>query len=166
MNNPWLVISIGAILLFIMLILYFRKSDKNKIKAALTVGILLTVFDFILENIGKITGFWESFHGSVYIAYVPIEIFIICFFGGVMWSLILPSKRDDKFSVLFILLSIISATFLESKLVDIGLFGYGNGWTTFHALVAYSIIIFLMHETFYFSYAKFSKDKFNWLSPP
>ena len=144
----------------------FGKLNRNKVRAALTVGILLSVFDFILENIGKIMGLWVSHHGLFFITYVPIEILIICFFGGTFWSLILPTKRDDKFGMLFILLSIISATFLESKLVDLGLMAYGGGWTSLHALVAYSIIIFLMHETFYFFYAHFSKTKFRWLSLP
>ncbi|MBU5557774.1 MAG: hypothetical protein KQA33_01725, partial [Candidatus Aenigmarchaeota archaeon] len=158
------LISIGLVFLATLFVAYFWKADRMKIKAAMCVGILLSIFDFILENAGKVTGYWESLQGSFYIGFVPIEIMFITFFGGIMWSMMLPKERNDRFSVVFILVSILYGTFLESKLVDIGLFAYSNGWTSFHALAVYSMIIFLMHETFYWAYAKFSKTPFRWIS--
>lgn len=164
MATAWNVISVGLIFLAAALMLYFSRFDRIKIKAAMSVGILLSIFDFVLENAGKITGYWESLQGSFYIGFVPVEIMFITFFGGIMWSMLLPKQRNGRFSVVFILISILYGVFLESKLVDIGLFAYGNGWTSFHALAVYSMIIFLMHETFYWAYAKFSKKPFRWIS--
>ena len=164
MAEAWLLIKIGAVFLAGLFAASVWNKNKNKVKAAIAVGALLSFFDFILENIGKITGYWESLQGSFYILHVPIEIMFITFFGGIFWSLMLPTNRHTRFSIVFMLVGILFGVFFESKLVDIGLFAYGNGWTSFHALAVYTIIIFLMHETFYWAYAKFSGGKFKWIS--
>jgi hypothetical protein len=160
MAIAWNIISVGVVILAASFSAYFWRTDKTKVKAAVTVGILLSVGDFVLETIGKITGFWESLQGTFYMGFVPMEIMFITFFGGIMWSLMLPAKRHDRFSVVFMLVSILYGVFLESKLVDLGLFAYTGGWTSFHALAVYFVIIVLMHEAFYWAYSKYSNTPF------
>lgn len=166
MAIAWNLISVGLpAIIAVMMIIYFRKvRDKTKVKAAVTVGILLSVCDYVLETAGKITGYWESLQGTFYLGYVPIEIMIITFFGGMMWCMLLPVKRNNTFSILYCMVSILYCVFLESKLVDLGLFPYGNGWTSFHALAVYTMIIFLIHEAFYYFHARFSGQKFEWFT--
>ena len=163
MAVAWNIISVGLIALVIAFTAYFWKRNKTKVKAALVVGVLLSVFDFILESVGSITGYWWTEQGIHYIGYVTLEIMIITLLGGMMWSMFLPIKRNSTFSIPFILISILYGVFLESKLVDLELFFYGGGWTSFHALAVYTMIIFLMHETLYWAYARFSGTKFKFI---
>jgi len=161
--NFWLTMVLPSILFFMVLTLIFRKKESYRIKIGLLVGLFLMVFDFVVENLGKIFGFWESFYSIQFVLAVPIEVMIICIFTGANWAMLLPVKRDPKFSILYVLTTGSVLNYIEDYIImSLGYMSpHANGWTPFICWLSYITTVFILHELTYWLYYRFGINK-NW----
>lgn len=159
--NFWLTMMLPSILFFMVLVLIFRKREPYRIKVGLLVGIFLMVFDFVAENLGKMFGFWESFYSIQFVLAVPIEVMIICIFSGASWAMLLPVKRDPKYSILYVFTTGSILNYIEDYIImSLGYMSpHANGWTPFICWMSYVATIFILHEFTYWLYYRFGINK-------
>jgi hypothetical protein len=122
-----------------------HKEKKSIIKKALMIGLFLMVFDFAVENTGKVFGLWETHESLFFVLYVPIEIMILCTFGGAAWALYLPENFDKTHAFLDILVFSFFGALGEFIIMKNNLMSYGNGWTSYHAFIGYAITWMILH---------------------
>jgi hypothetical protein len=126
-----------------------NKTDKRRIKLAALVGVFLVAFDFLFENSGTMLGLWRS-SGSIFpVLTVPIEVMIICLFGGTAWALYLPRKFNLLHTILDILLFATFGTYGEYVLMQNGMMMYYQWWTSIHAFAAYAGTWIILHAVKY-----------------
>lgn len=154
-NIQWLIFPLAAFTWFITEI----KKSTSGIKLAIVMGVFLSTFDWIIENLGAIYGYWVSNFSNFYILAVPFEVGIAALFGGAMLSLLVTrSKPTVKQIVIGSAIFALAMTFGEYYANVVGLMKYGNGWWSLHAFFAY----FGTWLLFFFLNKKLSKIK--WLA--
>jgi hypothetical protein len=116
---------------------------------ALSLGVFLVVFDWIIENAGGILGFWYTKHSIFTVGYVPIEIMVLILVGGTAWAMHLPARLNKKFVYLECLLFGLFGAFGEWLFQLNDLMVYGNGWTSIHAFFGYAIVWFILFWVWY-----------------
>jgi hypothetical protein len=111
------------------------------------VGIFLMIFDFILENLGYLLGYWISMQSHLFILYVPIEVMLTCLFGGAAWALFsYPNRGNRNFVIANSVIWSIGGTAGEWFLNLINFMSYGNGWRSLpHAFATYLCTFFILH---------------------
>jgi hypothetical protein len=99
-SSFWLIL-LGAAFLWFMVELRFNWTDKERIKRALIIGILLVVFNLVINYSGLIRGLYviSSRHSLFYILANPAELLLLSLFGGTAWFLHLPKKFNLLYSV-------------------------------------------------------------------
>jgi uncharacterized membrane protein len=154
--NWWIIPSVS----FLLFTFEYRKNTRNNLKIALIIGVFLMAFDFVFENVGTLLlGYWGTSGSSLFVLAVPVEVMLTCFFGGTAWALYVLSVHaslasrfsNSKPSPLFLLI-LLDLTFFgvggaaaEWCLIQRGFMYYANGWTTFHAFVAYFGMWSILH---------------------
>lgn len=146
----WLILPAMGIIWFSFE--YFATKAKI-VKLALALGIFLFVFDFIVENVGAIYGFWVSKSSYLFVLAVPIEIILTCIFGGAAWFMLISSmKLNKKIIALSIIVWAIGGTLGERYLNTVNLMQYGNGWFYLpYTFVSYLVTFLILHSLFYLS---------------
>jgi hypothetical protein len=170
----WWVFVSGTIVFFLYSVFYTgRKSLKEDMienmrlshfKQDILLGLAFMGFDFIIETVGGFLGLWTSKDSLLFIGYVPIEVMIICFFGGIGWSIQLFSlSREEKYVgkkfIYFLLFWTTGGALGEQILIEYGVMEYGcfmyiEGlgcfiWTIYWAWLAYLLTWLLMTFTFW-----------------
>lgn len=140
----WQILSTLAVLWFLVEI-YYEKPDVSRIKKAFLIGLFLMLFDFLVENSGKVLGLWEGYQSLQFILFVPIEVVILCFFGGTAWSLYLPKKFNIDYTVYDIVIFSTFGALGEFILIKNGILAYMNCWTSLHAAIGYAITWIILH---------------------
>jgi len=140
----WLILDICGVGWF-LIELNLYKGDSSLIKKALLIGLFLMIFDFLVENSGKILGFWETYESSYFVLFVPIEIMILCLLGGAAWALYLPKKFNKLYSFFDILLFSFFGALGEFIIMKNNLMSYGGGWTSYYAFMGYAITWIILH---------------------
>ena len=113
-------------------------------------------FDFIVENSGWLLGYWHTQNAIIAIGIVPIAVMIVCLIGGAAWALYLPRKFSPIFSLADILFFAVWGAIGERVLMGQGLMVYTQGWTSYHAFVAYLLTWLVLHFVAYLSAIKIS----------
>lgn len=142
--NLWIYLLLLAIGLLGAMMAAMRPSDKA-LKKAVIMGLFLAVCDFVFENIGAWKGLWFSSGSSLFVLNVPAEVFLIATAAGVAFYLLFPPYKDALYMVSTSLLIAVIGAGIESILLDHTLLVYAKGWTSYHALAAYSMMFILMH---------------------
>lgn len=155
----WIIPLIPSLLFFVEC--YKNTGASYNFKAAIILGVFLTVFDFIVENVGNLFGFWNCNGSSLFILSVPIEVMFACLIGGITWSLFVlstesklrirfKSRYSKSLSTSLIILDVlffgVGGSSAEWCLIQRGLMRYSNGWTSFHAFLAYSATWTILHS--------------------
>lgn len=125
-----------------------RKSPRMLQKAIL-MGLFLMVFDFIFEGSGTLFELWRSSHSVLPVMTVPVEVMLICLFGGAAWYLYLPRKFNLPHSAADILLFALFGALGEAVLMGNGMMTYYQWWTSYHAFIAYGITWVILHYVRY-----------------
>jgi len=96
----WYILLIPAIVWFAAE-LKLNWKDKRRIVKAITIGILLVIFNLIINYRGLERGIYtiSSEYSSFFISGNPIELLLLSLFGGAAWFLHLPKKFDLMYSV-------------------------------------------------------------------
>jgi len=81
--NWWILPSIS----FLLFLMEYVKGDRDHLRVVFFIGVFLTVFDFIFENVGTWLRFWGCYNSSFFVLAVPIEVMLTCFFGGTAWCM-------------------------------------------------------------------------------
>lgn len=134
----WIILAASAIVWF-LLECFWNAWEKERIKKGVLLGIFLLVLDFIVQNAGALLGYWNSYKSIFSVGATPIEIMLVCLFGGAAWYLYLPKKFVPAHSAVDALLFSSYATLGEFILGKEGLLIYSGGWTSLHAFLAYAI---------------------------
>jgi hypothetical protein len=115
---------------------------------ALATGIFLFVFDFVVENLGAIYGFWISKNSYLFILAVPIEVILTYIFGGAAWAMMTRFlKWNKKIIIISLILWSIGGTIGEYYLNSVNFMEYGNAWQSIpHALIAYLITFLILYK--------------------
>lgn len=136
------------------------KGDRDHLRVAFFIGVFLTVFDFIFENVGTWLRFWGCYNSSFFVLAVPIEVMLTCFFGGTAWCMYVLSvsaeaatrfERRFNRSIVLPLIIVdllffgIGGSIAEWCLIQRGYMYYSNGWTMFHAFLAYFSVWSILH---------------------
>ncbi len=140
----WLMTPKGGIEMYWILVagaagwlLYEYMKNKTLIKKALMFGLFLMVFDWIVENIGAMLGFWISTNSLLFVAAVPIEIMLLATLGGAAWVHQFPKKLNWIYTLgdalIFASFGMIGEYLLKANNQMI----YMGGWTSLHAFVGY-----------------------------
>lgn len=152
MFKDWLILPIVAMIWFKFEYKQLKISQrKNMLKISLMLGLFLMIFDFVIENLGAIFGYWVSINSHLFVLAVPIEVMLTCFFGGAAWTLFIYQKRDNwKFVNFNSVLWSVGGTAGERFLNKINFMAYGNGWLSLpHAFLAYLATFLLLHYIAY-----------------
>jgi len=144
----WWIVLIGGIL-FATVAIFSTKHIKKIWKYSLYLGLFLMIFDWILENIGALMGFWVSYGSMLFVSAVPLEVMIACVSVGVAYSVLVPKKWNLKYIIFCSLIPAVGGTLGEARLQSIGLMTYGNGWTWIHAFISYFAAWILLSVIWY-----------------
>lgn len=152
----WIFLLLTAVAVIWVLKALLKPNAKTG-RSMLKMGLFLAVFDWVFETAGLFLGYWHS-TGSVFplgpgIFYPPLEVFVIALCAGAALDLLFPKKFDWNFALPAGMIVAVAGTCIESMLVGAGNLVYLNGWTSFHAFVAYWIVFAL----FYWADARFFK---------
>jgi len=124
-------------------------SIGKSLKKALVLGLFLMLFDFAVENIGGILGYWQT-HGSlVPLWFVPVEIVALTTIGGAAWALYLPRKSDWKYTLFDSWFFGVFGALGETLMIKNGLMTYMGGWTPVHAFFGYFVTWVILHTVWY-----------------
>jgi len=121
------------------------KAEIERIKKALFVGLLLMLFDFVFENAGWLLGLWATHESIFAIGVVPIEIMLVCVFGGAAWALYLPRKFDRLHSAMDIIVIAVYGALGEHLLRLAGLMSYYGWWNIGCAMISYALTFALFN---------------------
>lgn len=146
--RDWLILPIVAIIWFLFEYRQLKISKgENTLKISIILGLFLMIFDFVIENLGAIFGYWVSINSHLLVLAVPIEVMLTCFFGGAAWLLFTYPRRDNRKFVIFnSVLWSGGGTVGEWFLNNIKFMAYGNGWLSLpHAFSAYLFTFFILH---------------------
>jgi hypothetical protein len=142
----WLILPATAFSWFLLEIYFTSNPKMGRIKSALFLGLFLLIFDFIIENIGALYGFWVTKQSHYFVLAVPLEVMITCLFGGASFSILISSiKWNYRTLSLNLILWSIGGTISEFYLRLVNLMEYGNGWLSFpHAFISYLLTFIIL----------------------
>jgi hypothetical protein len=149
----FLVLPLGSAIYAVLLVcavvwlveeLKFDSAGKS-LRNAFFIGVFLMAFDFAVENLGGFLGYWRTYESVFPLYFVPLEIMLVCIFGGMAWALYLPKKFNAAYSVFDILFFSFFGTAGESLLIRNGLMHYSGGWTSVHAFFGYVVTWIILH---------------------
>jgi len=146
--NDWIVLPVATLLWLLYESMAPKKHVTKAILAsALATGLFLMVFDFIVENLGYVLGFWSSLHSHLFVLYVPLEVMLTCFLGGAAWALLISSIRKTwRFIILNSTIWAIGGCFSEWYFNLYALMQYSNGWTFIpHTFIGYFLTWLILH---------------------
>jgi hypothetical protein len=132
------------------LIIELRDYREKNVRRAVEVGIFLMLFDFFVENLGKIAGLWESYGSVYFVLAVPIEVMLLALIGGTAWALYQPRRFRSLYSLADITVFATFGTIGEYILGIKGLLIYMGEWTSAHAFLGYALTWVLLHSILYF----------------
>jgi len=142
------IILVSLAVVWLALEVRFDSLGKS-LKKALVLGLFLMLFDFAVENVGGILGFWQT-HGSLFpLWFVPVEIVALTTIGGMAWALYLPRKPDWKYTVFDSWFFAMFGALGESLMIRNGLMTYMGGWTPVHAFFGYFVTWLVLHAVWY-----------------
>lgn len=142
----WWILVVCATGWLIIELRDYRDKDAGK---AVEIGIFLMLFDFVVENLGKIVGFWRSYNSAYFVLAVPIEVMLLALIGGIAWALYQPKEFNWLYSLADIVVFAVFGTLGEYILVANGLLIYERGWTSFHAFLGYVATWAILHSIVY-----------------
>jgi hypothetical protein len=141
----WLFLAILAISITALLYVLLKPKKDTLLRGA-KLGILLVLVDFVFENAGLLLGQWKTFGSIFAIGAVPIEVMVIAFCIGGIYSMVFARKFILDIAITSSLLIAVVGTGIEAILLSMGVFVYYTEWTAWHALVSYFIAFLLMHK--------------------
>ncbi len=133
----------------VWLIIELRDRRDKDVGKAVEIGIFLMLFDFVVENLGKIVGFWRSYNSAYFVLAVPLEVMLLALIGGTAWALYQPKEFNWLYSLADIVVFAVFGTIGEYILVAKGLLIYGGGWTSSHAFLGYAATWAILHSIVY-----------------
>jgi len=152
-SSFWFLILVPAVVWFVAE-LKINREDKRRIIKAITIGMLLVIFNLIINYTGAIRGIYtiSSQYSLFFILGNPVELLLISLFGGAAWFLHLPKKFDLFYSTadiimlssfgtmteLFILIPNNLMTYISVIFPD-PFFTYALVWSILH-LIYYKVI--------------------------
>ncbi len=140
----WFILS-GCAVAWFLIELYFEKPSSQRIRKAITLGLFLMVYDFLFENSGTVFDLWRSSDSIFFVWTVPVEVMVLCLFGGAAWYLYIPREFNRTYSVLDIALISTFGALGEYILIQNGLMHYYLWWTSLHALASYTFTWIILH---------------------
>lgn len=104
-SSFWYILLVPAIVWFAAE-LKINWKDKSRIVNAIIIGMLLVIFNLVINYRGLIRGIYtiSSEYSLFFISGNPMELLLISLFGGVAWFLHLPKKFDFWYSMLDVIL--------------------------------------------------------------
>jgi len=128
----------------------YNKNKRFDLVRAFSLGIFLMFFDWFVETFGLFAGQWRTAGSLLTIGpVVPIEIMLLCLFGGAAWAMHFPKKFSLKYVAGDTLIFAFFGTLGEYLMQLNGLMIYMGGWTSYHAFVGYAITWLLMSYAWY-----------------
>lgn len=152
----WPVLVLGAVCWFL---LERNEAKKEEIQLAFSIGLFLMFFDFIVENLGGVLGYWQVTTTLLHVGYVPIEVMLLTLIGGTAWALAQPKNFSFWESAADVLLFSIFGAVGEFVLMQNNVMFYANGWTSAHAFLGYFIMWVILHYLRYSLKEPFFKFK-------
>ncbi len=141
----WFFLLAAAAGILASMIAFPQRKKRVDVKQFAALGLFLALFDFVVETAGGLLGFWSSSGSVLALGFVPIEVFFIAFAAGVAYRIVFSPTFSLAFGVASSLLIAVVGVGIESVLLGEGLLHYANGWTSWHALVAYFATFLVMH---------------------
>ena len=114
-----------------------RRPKIAELRSAAAIGMLLSLFDFGVQNLGALLGFWQVTGTALHVGYVPVEIILLALIGGTAWALAQPKSFSRLDSILDIALFSTFGMLGEALLVKNGIMRYAGGWNPACALLGY-----------------------------
>ncbi len=125
-------------LIILALLLVVCKPSKAKLFTMAKMGLVFSLFDFVVQTSAYYLGFWRSFNSVFFIGpAVPVEVFFIAFATGAALNLLLSKFSTVQIVASSIVIGFIGALF-EVLLIMGGHLAYSNGWSSVHAIFGYS----------------------------
>lgn len=145
LNVRWLIPPIGSVFLFLgeyILFLGDYKTSKLRKKAlnlAIVIGVLFSFYDWVIENLGAMYGYWVSNQSNFFILAVPFEVSFGAVLFGATVSLIIFRNKTFSLKRVVVASFILAITMMLVELYNnfAGIMTYGNGWWSLHAFLAY-----------------------------
>jgi len=131
-----------------------RGKSQKDLGRAIEIGIFLMIFDFIVENIGKVLGLWETYNSIFFVGAVPIEVMLLALAGGTAWALYQPHRFYGVYTFVNILIFATFGTIGEYIIAEKGLMVYMGGWTSLHAFFGYVLTWMILHSIVYFRFQR------------
>jgi len=145
--QKWFILPAFALIWFLFEVSVNNVKNIKLLKASLTIGIILMIFDFAFENWGATYGYWRTINSSFFVLAVPLEIMLTCIFGGAAWFLFSSKHKGKYFIAANLILWSIGGLVGEYFLIFIGFMSYGNGWLSIpHAFVSYFLTFLLFYS--------------------
>jgi len=124
---------------------FTNRKHVEYIKRACYVGVFLLAFDFVFENAGWLAGLWATHNSIIAIGVVPLEVMLICLFGGAAWAMYLP-RHYNRIMTLIDILTFATFGALGEYLLGInGLMTYFGWWNSGWAFLAYAMTWIILH---------------------
>ncbi|MEE9594753.1 MAG: hypothetical protein V3V92_05070 [Candidatus Hydrothermarchaeales archaeon] len=124
------------------------RKDKN-VRKAVEIGTFLMLFDFLVENAGKLVGLWESHNSAYFLLAVPIEVMLLALMGGTAWALYQPKRFNRSYTLVDVAIFATFGALGEYIIGTKGLIIYMGGWTSFHAFLGYALTWTILHSIVY-----------------
>ena len=150
----WPILILSAVA---WLFIEFKKSKNNLkiLKKALTLGIFLMLFDFIVENIGAYLNLWTAVQTTIFhVIAVPIEVMLVCIIGGAAWAMAQPKKPMLSNEFLDIIFFAFFGALGEYTLIQNNAMQYFTFWNSILAFTGYIITWAILHLAWHKIFSK------------
>ncbi len=131
------------------LLIELQDREGKEVRRAAEIGLFLMLFDFAVENLGKIAGLWESHNSAFFVLAVPIEVMLLAFIGGTAWALYQPKEFSGLYTLADISIFAAYGTLGEFILRNKGLMIYMGGWVSFYTFLGYALTWAMLHAIVY-----------------
>jgi len=135
---------------FLWLVYEVNKNKPKSLAKPFMLGAFLMLFDWFVETYGLFLGQWKTAFSLFFVGYaVPVEIMMICLFGGAAWALHFPKKFSWKYVIGDSAIFATFGTLGEWLMIKNGLMIYMSGWTSANAFIGYAITWLIMSLAWY-----------------
>lgn len=138
----WIPLVLLAVVTYsLALVVLGKKVSSNSLK----LGLFLSVFDWIFENVGKLLGLWETYKSVLFLGYVPVEVSFIALLAGSLYHILVPKKIPVNKRIIVTLCIALMGTIIEWYLTQLGILRYMGVWNSALAFVSYTVAFYLVY---------------------